>query len=97
MLSYRVTLGHRSVVFDMMSRNARMSGPVSKRQRQFPYDHPTWRFPAAHCHGGAVLDLDGNALGISVARVDRVTTYAIPTRFALDALKKLRRSKHKSE
>ena len=47
--------------------------------------------------GGAVLDLDGNALGINVARVDRVTTYAIPTRFALDALKKLRRSKHKSE
>ena len=97
MLSFRVTLGHRSVVFDMMSRNARMSGPVSKRKDNFPMiiQHDVSLPPTAM--GGAVLDLNGKALGINVARVDRVTTYAIPTRFVLDALKKLRRSKPNSE
>ena len=97
MLSFRVTLGHRSVVFDMMSRNARMSGPVSKRKDNFPMiiQHDISLPPTAM--GGAVLDLNGNALGINVARVDRVTTYALPTRFVLDTLKKLRRSKPKSE
>ena len=97
MLSYRVTLGHRSVVFDMMSRNARMSGPFQSREDNFPMiiQHDVSLPPTAM--GGAVLDLHGKVLGINAARVDRVTTHAIPTRFALDALKKLRRSKHKSE
>ena len=97
MLSFRVTLGHRSVVFDMMSRNARMSGPVSMRKDNFPMiiQHDISLPPTAM--GGAVLDLNGNALGINVARVDRVTTYALPTRFVLDTLKKLRRSKPKRE
>ena len=97
MLSFRVTLGHRSVVFDMMSRNARMSGPVSKRKDNFPMiiQHDVSLPPNAM--GGAVLDLNGKALGINVARVDRVTTYALPTSFVLDAFKKLRRSKSKSK
>ena len=96
MLSFRVTLGHRSVVFDMMSRNARMSGPVSKRKDNFPMiiQHDISLPPTAM--GGAVLDLNGNALGINVARVDRVTTYALPTSFVLETLKKLRRSKPKT-
>ena len=97
MLSFRVTLGHRSVVFDMMSRNARMSGPVSKRKDNFPMiiQHDVSLPPNAM--GGAVLDLNGKALGINVARVDRVTTYALPSKFVLETLKKLRRSKSKSE
>ena len=97
MLSFRVTLGHRSVIFDMMSRNAKMSGPVSKRKDNFPMviQHDISLPPTAM--GGAVLDLNGKALGINVARVDRVTTYALPTGFVLDAFKKLRRSKPKSE
>ena len=97
MLSFRVTLGHRSVVFDMMSRNARMSGPVSKRKDNFPMiiQHDVSLPPNAM--GGAVLDLNGKALGINIARVDRVTTYALPTSFVLDAFKKLRRSKSKSK
>jgi len=97
MLSFRVTLGHRSVVFDMMSRNARMSGPVSKRKDNFPMiiQHDVSLPPNAM--GGAVLDLNGKALGINVARVDRVTTYALPSKFVLETLKKLRRSKSKSK
>ena len=95
MLSFRVTLGHRSVVFDMMSRNARMSGPVSKRKDNFPMiiQHDVSLPPTAM--GGAVLDLNGKVLGINVARVDRVTTYALPTKFVLETLKKLRRTKPK--
>tara|TARA_B100001094_G_scaffold103193_1_gene99454 strand:+ start:1014 stop:1796 length:783 start_codon:yes stop_codon:yes gene_type:complete len=97
MLSFRVTLGHRSVVFDMMNRNARMSGPVSKRKDNFPMiiQHDVSLPPTAM--GGAVLDLNGKALGINVARVDRVTTYALPTKFVLESLEKLRRPKSKSE
>lgn len=97
MLSFRVTLGHRSVVFDMMSRNARMSGPVSKRKDNFPMiiQHDISLPPTAM--GGAVLDLSGNALGINIARVDRVTTYALPTSFVLETLKEIRRSKSKSK
>jgi len=96
-LSFRVTLGHRSVIFDMMSRNAKMSGPVSKRKDNFPMviQHDISLPPTAM--GGAVLDLNGKALGINVARVDRVTTYALPTSFVLETLKKLRRSKPKSK
>ena len=97
MRSFRVTLGHRSVIFDMMSRNARMSGPVSKRKDNFPMviQHDISLPPTAM--GGAVLDLNGKALGINVARVDRVTTYALPTKFVRETFKKLRRSKPKSE
>lgn len=29
--------------------------------------------------GGALFDLDGNAVGINIARADRVTTFALPT------------------
>jgi S1-C subfamily serine protease len=80
----------------MMSRNARMSGPVSKRKDNFPMiiQHDISLPPTAM--GGAVLDLDGKALGINVARVDRVTTYALPTKFVLESFKKLRRTKPKS-
>ena len=97
MLSFRVTLGHRSVVFDMMSRNARMSGPVSKRKDNFPMiiQHDVSLPPNAM--GGAVLDLNGKALGINVARVDRVTTYALPSKLVRETFEKLRRSKPKSE
>ena len=97
MLSFRVTLGHRSVIFDMMSRNAKMSGPVSKRKDNFPMviQHDVSLPPTAM--GGAVLDLNGKALGINVARVDRVTTYALPSKFVLETFKKLRRSKPKNE
>ncbi len=97
MLSFRVTLGHRSVIFDMMSRNAKMSGPVSKRKDNFPMviQHDISLPPTAM--GGAVLDLNGKALGINVARVDRVTTYALPTKFVRETFEKLRRSKPKSE
>ena len=97
LLSFRVTLGHRSVAFQMLDRNARMSGPVSKRKDNFPMviQHDVSLPPTAM--GGPVLNLDGKALGINVARVDRVTTYALPAKFVREIFKKLRRPKPKGE
>ena len=91
-LSFRVTLGHRSVTFDMFDRNARMSGAVSKRKDNFPMiiQHDVSLPPSAM--GGPVLDLNGKSLGVNVARVDRVTTYALPAKLVRETFDKLRRA-----
>jgi len=96
-LSFRVTLGHRSVTFEQFDRNARMSGRVSKRKDNFPMiiQHDVSLPPTAM--GGPVLDLNGKALGVNVARVDRVTTYALPAKYVREIFEKLRRPKPKSE
>ena len=95
-LSFRVTLGHRSVTFEQFDRNARMSGRVSKRKDNFPMiiQHDVSLPPTAM--GGAVLNLNGKALGVNVARVDRVTTYALPAKYVREIFEKLRRPKPKS-
>ena len=91
-LSFRVTLGHRSVTFDMFDRNARMSGRVSKRKDNFPMiiQHDV-SLPTT-AMGGPVLDLNGKALGVNIARVDRVTTFALPAKFVRETFEKLRRA-----
>ncbi len=90
-IAYNVTLGHRSVTFELFNRNLRMSGPVSKRKDDFPriLQHDLPLPPQAM--GGPLLDLHGKALGINVARADRVTTYALPADIVKQALKKLMR------
>lgn len=89
--SYRVTLGHRSVTFEMFNRNLQMSGPVSKRKDNFPMiiQHDLPLPPEAM--GGPVLDINGKAVGINMARVDRVTTYALTANIIQDSLKTLSR------
>ena len=75
----RVTLGHRSVTFDLFNRNILMSGPISKRRDNFPIilQHD---IPLEYNHmGGPVFNLEGECVGINIARVDRVTNYAIPS------------------
>lgn len=95
-LSFRVTLGHRSVTFDMFDRNARMSGPVSKRKDNFPMIIQHDVSLPVKAMGGPILNLDGKALGVNVARVDRVTTYALPAKFVRETLEKLRRARRSS-
>jgi len=53
-------------------------GTVSKRHNSFPIalTHDTV-LQAAEC-GGPVVDLDGRAIGLNIARADRTATYAIP-------------------
>ena len=81
-IQLRVTLGHRSVTFDMFNRNMQMSGPVSKRKDNFPlilqHDLPLPR----EAMGGPVFNLEGNCIGINIARVDRVTVFTLPANIA---------------
>ena len=88
-LTYSVTLGHRSVTFEMFNRNLRMSGPVSKRKDNFPLiiQHDLPLPPEAM--GGPVLNVEGETIGINIARIDRVTTYALTNKIVREALKKL--------
>ena len=75
----RVTLGHRSVTFDLFNRNILMSGPISRRKDNFPIilQHD---IPLQFNHmGGPVFNLEGECMGINIARVDRITNYAIPS------------------
>lgn len=54
------------------------NGGVSVRTDGFPrvLQHATPLHPQDM--GGALYDLDGNAVGINIARADRVTTFALP-------------------
>ena len=74
-----VTLGHRSVTFDLFNRNLQMSGPVSKRKDNFSmilqHDLPLPR----EAMGGPLFNIEGNCIGFNIARVDRVTTYSLPS------------------
>ena len=78
--AFQVTLGHRSVTFDLFNRNMQMSGPVSKRKDNFPlilqHDLPLPK----EAMGGPIFDLSGECIGINIARVDRVTTFTLPTK-----------------
>ncbi|NBV45870.1 MAG: PDZ domain-containing protein [Planctomycetia bacterium] len=70
-------------------RDLAFSGPVSRRRQDFPraFTHDTV-LPADAC-GGVVVGLDGRALGLSIARSDRTTTYAIPAAVIHTALARL--------
>lgn len=78
-ISFNVTLGHRSVTFDLFNRNLQMSGPVSKRKDNFPmilqHDLPLPK----NSMGGPLFNLQGECIGFNIARVDRVTIYALPS------------------
>ena len=85
-MDIRVTLGHRSVAFDLFNRNLLMSGPVSKRKDHFPLiiqnDLPLHK----EMMGGGLYNLRGECLGINIARVDRVTNYTLPYPIILPVL-----------
>ena len=80
--TFKVTLGHRSVTFDMFNRNMQMSGPVSKRKDNFPmiiqHDLPLPK----EAMGGPLFNLEGKCIGINIARVDRVTVFSLPAQVA---------------
>ena len=85
--NFRITLGHRSVTFDLFNRNMQMSGPVSKRKDNFPlilqHDLPLPK----EAMGGPVFDLNGECIGINIARVDRVTCYTLPSKIVFPVVK----------
>ena len=85
-LDFKVTLGHRSVTFELFNRNMQMSGPVSKRKDNFAevfqHDLPLFREDM----GGPVFNLNGECIGINIARVDRVTIFSLPSSSAREVL-----------
>jgi len=59
-----------------------LTGAVSERSEGFEQaiEHDTVLQPWL-C-GGPLVNLDGKAIGINIARASRVTTYALPSRLA---------------
>jgi serine protease Do len=71
-------------------RVGRMAGPVSDRARGFEQaiEHDTVLQPWL-C-GGPLVDLEGKALGLNIARAERVTTYALPAKLVQRVLEDLK-------
>jgi serine protease Do len=63
---------------DQLTHLSEAGGTISKRHNGFPsaLTHDTV-LQAAQC-GGPVVDLDGRAIGLNIARADRTASYAIP-------------------
>ncbi len=86
------TLG--SVATTLSSRRARfqdhLGGPLSKRRVLFPaaLEHDSVLAPN-QC-GGVIVDLDGRAIGVNIARASRISSYAIPARVARPILESLK-------
>ena len=77
-LTLDVTLGSPEDVFFRFGRGG-LQGRLSRRRDDFPeaVQHDTVLEPTA-C-GGPVLNLDGEAVGINIARAGRIATYLIPS------------------
>jgi len=78
-LELNIVLGYRSTYFGRMEdRNQRLSGKTSTRLSGFEsilqHDIPI----EVNAMGGPVVDLQGNLVGVNIAKADRVSTYAIP-------------------
>lgn len=83
-----LTLGYRSI-FDPFDRNQRMSGETSKRRTGFQEVIPHTIPLTPNAMGGPLLNLQGEVIGINIARADRVTTYALPTHLVQKAVDRL--------
>ncbi len=76
----------------------RLSGDVSQRAQGFEQaiEHDTV-LPPWLC-GGPVVNLEGHAIGLNIARAGRVTTYALPASLVLRIFDHLKSAqKHKAE
>ncbi len=80
-LDFRIRLGTPEMNGDRADRFSRMNalgGKLSTRRAGFPValQHDTVLAPD-QC-GGPLVDLDGNVVGINIARAGRVNSYAVP-------------------
>jgi len=71
----------------------RLAGELSERRGGFPtvLQHDTVLRPQQI--GGPLIDLDGRAVGLNIARADRVSTYALPAATVQTVLKDLQAGK----
>lgn len=74
-LAGRQMSGERAARFKMMNR---LGAVPSRRDGDFPsvFQHDTPLFPE-QC-GGPIVDLDGNVVGMNIARRGRAASFAIP-------------------
>lgn len=82
-----------SELFNRGDRMNAMGSELSRRRTGFPVflQHDMVLKPK-HC-GGPLLDLDGRALGINIARAGRTESYAVPTENVLALLADLKSGK----
>lgn len=74
-----VRLAVRGEMFsEQMSRNDEMSGRFSARRSGFPRVMQHDILSSSSEQGGPVLDLDGNCVGMNIARANRAESFAIP-------------------
>jgi serine protease Do len=82
--------GQWSAEADPQERQRRLTGQVSQRAEGFEQaiEHDSV-LPPWLC-GGPLVNLDGKAIGLNIARAGRVTTYALPARLVKQILERLK-------
>ena len=92
-IAFTVTLNYKSNVFDMLDRNQQMSGKTSRRKAGFSdvLQHELPLTPQAM--GGPLVNLQGKAMGINIARADRVTTFTLPASVAIKVAEELKKQR----
>jgi serine protease Do len=75
----------------------KLGGPLSKRRSGFPtvLQHDTVLQPK-EC-GGALVDLNGKAIGINIARAGRISTYALPSSLVVPLIETMKQASKRNE
>jgi serine protease Do len=80
-IDVKIKLSGRTELFgEKASRNDRMSGEYSERRSGFPRVMQHDIIGNRHFMGGPVFNLDGQCVGMNIARFSRCETYAIPAK-----------------
>lgn len=92
----RVKLGRMSDAIETQQRMAfqkKLGGPISERREDFPavLQHDSVLRPE-DC-GGPLVNLDGEVVGLNIARASRICSFALPTEVILPVLAQLRKGK----
>lgn len=97
-LQLRILLGRQSDAIPHLKRMAfqmKLGGEISSRRDDFPrvLEHDSVLSP--HQCGGPLVDLEGKAVGVNIARESRVSSFAIPASVVIPLIKELRAGKGK--
>lgn len=93
-LAYDVTLGYPSGEVSRMTIQNEMGGELSLRRDEFEsvFQHDTVLAPE-NC-GGPVVNLDGKAVGINIARAGRTETYVLPANLLAGVVEDMKSGKY---
>lgn len=85
-IKLEIKLDSPSDLLDKMNRNQQMSGRTSRRKDPFPMILHTDIPVPPESMGSPLVNLEGQAVGILIARADRVTTFALPKSVVMKAV-----------